>query len=196
MLGELSLVLFGYLAGSIPIAFLAARRRGVDLRAAGSGNLGASNVFRTTGKLVGFWVALLDVLKGVAVVMVADGFDAGASLRTTCGLSAIVGHIYPVWLGFRGGKGVATTCGVFAVLAPAATTWLAPFFAAALWYTRYVSLASIFTAAMLGPVIYLTGASRDVVVGGVVAGALVVFRHRSNLVRLQAGTERRLGQRA
>lgn len=196
MLAELALGVFGYLSGSIPFAFLFARRRGIDLRAAGSGNLGASNVFRTTGKLVGFWVALLDVLKGAVVVMVADAFEAGPSLRVTCGLAAVVGHVYPVWLRFRGGKGVATTAGVFAVLAPTATTWLAPLFAAALWYTRYVSLASIFVAAMLGPLIYLTGGSRDVVIGGLLAGALVVFRHRSNLARLQAGTERRLGQRA
>ena len=196
MRSDLLLVLLGYLVGSIPFAFLLAKLRGIDLRSAGSGNLGASNVFRTTGKLIGFWVAVLDVMKGVAVVMIAERAGAPLEVRAACGLMAIVGHIYPWWLGFRGGKGVATTCGVFAALTPPVIAWLAPLFVGALWCTRYVSLASVATAAMLGPALLAVGAPTAVGVAGFLAGLLVVFRHRSNLARVHDGTERRLGQRA
>lgn len=190
------LLVLGYLVGSVPFAFLLARRRGIDVRAAGSGNVGASNVFRTTGKLVGFVVALLDVIKGAAVVVVAHRLTADPSVGAWAGVAAIVGHIYPVWLRFKGGKGVATTCGVFVVLAPLPAAWLAPVFAALLWVSRYVSIASIGVAALLGPATYVAQAPAAVVWAGFFVGALVVYRHRPNVARLQAGTERRVGQRA
>ncbi len=189
-------VVLSYLAGSVPFAFLLARRRGIDLRSAGSGNVGASNVFRTTGKLAGVIAALLDVVKGAAVVMLLQRLQVDPSVRAAAGVAAVVGHIYPVWLRFNGGKGVATTCGVFAVLAPAATGGLAVLFAALLGASRYVSVASMGVATLLGPATYVAGAHITVVRAGFLAGALVVYRHRSNLVRLQAGTERRVGQRA
>ncbi len=192
----IGVVVLSYLAGSVPFAFLLARRRGIDLRSAGSGNVGASNVFRTTGKLAGVIAAFLDVVKGAAVVMLLQRLQVDPTVRAAAGVAAVVGHIYPVWLRFNGGKGVATTCGVFAVLAPAATGGLAVLFAALLGASRYVSVASMGVAALLGPATYVAGAHVTVVRAGFLAGALVVYRHRSNLVRLQAGTERRVGQRA
>lgn len=191
-----SWLVVSYLVGSMPFAFLLARRSGVDLRAVGSGNLGASNVFRTTSKAAGFLVASLDVIKGAAVVLVARRFDFDLSLQAISGVAAVVGHIFPVWLRFRGGKGVATTCGAFAVLAPAAVAWLAVAFVSTLWVGRYVSVASIVAVGLLGPVSYATGAPRAVVIAACLSGVLVVYRHRSNLSRIRSGTERRIGQRA
>jgi len=185
-----------YLVGSLPFAFLLARRSGVDLRAVGSGNLGASNVFRTTSKTTGVVVALLDVIKGAAVVLIARRFEFDLSVQAVSGVAAVIGHVFPVWLRFRGGKGVATTCGAFAVLAPGAVAWLAIGFGGTLWVGRYVSVASMVAAGLLGPVSYATGAPPVVVVAACLSGLLVVFRHRSNVSRIRLGTERRVGQRA
>ncbi len=114
-------VLFGYLAGSVPFAFLLARRAGIDVRVAGSGNVGAANVLRTTGTGRAVTVMLLDVAKGAAAVIIVSIAAGGASIAALTGTAAIVGHIYPVWLRFHGGKGVAVAAGVFSVLAPVAT---------------------------------------------------------------------------
>src|SRR6185436_9871557 len=118
----LLLAVIGYLLGSIPFALiLTSRMGGVDVRTIGSGNVGAANVFRTTGSSMGLGVLALDLAKGVAAVVLAQRLTTGPVTPTAAGLAAILGHIYPVWLRFRGGKGVATACGVFAVLAPLAT---------------------------------------------------------------------------
>ena len=113
--------LFGYLLGSVPFAFLLARRAGVDVRVAGSGNVGAANVLRTSGMPLGVAVMALDISKGAATVLTAHAAAAGLISIAIAGASAIVGHIYPIWLGFRGGKGVAVAAGVFGILAPLAT---------------------------------------------------------------------------
>jgi glycerol-3-phosphate acyltransferase PlsY len=191
------LVCLGYAIGSIPFAFLLARRWGrVDVRQAGSGNVGAANVFRTTGRSLGLAVMLLDLAKGSAVVLLADRLGAGDSVRTATGVAAVVGHVFPVWLRFRGGKGVATTCGVFVLLAPLATAVALGGFVITLLISRYVSLASVIAAVLLPSMAYTTRAPAAVLAGvGIVTG-LVLFRHRANLARLRAGTERRLGQRA
>jgi acyl phosphate:glycerol-3-phosphate acyltransferase len=190
-------VAFGYLLGSVPFAYLLARRHaGIDLRRAGSGNVGAANVLRTIGVRIGLGAMMLDVAKGAAAVLVAERLGAGPVGPTAAGLAAIVGHMYPVWLGFRGGKGVATTCGVFAVLAPLATAIAGALFVTAVWWSRYVSIGSVVGSVMLGPLAYLTHAPAPVVVGAVVAGAIVLERHRANVGRLLAGVERRIGQRA
>src|SRR5262245_7324847 len=106
------LIVLGYVLGSIPFAFVVARRWGhVDLRRSGSGNIGAANVFRTSGILIGLSVLALDVAKGAMAVVLAQRLRAGSAGLTAAGIAAVIGHIYPVWLGFRGGKGVATACG-------------------------------------------------------------------------------------
>ena len=114
-------ILLGYLAGSVPFAFLLARRAGIDVRFAGSGNVGAANVMRTTGTRRAILVMSLDVAKGALAVALALVAHAGVTLTALAAAAAVVGHIYPVWLRFHGGKGVAVAAGVFAVLTPIAT---------------------------------------------------------------------------
>ncbi len=184
-----------YLVGSIPFALLWTRRlHGVDLRRVGSGNIGATNVMRTAGPRAAIAVVLLDVVKGAAVVTFAGRALPGAAVPAA-GVAAILGHIYPVWLRFRGGKGVATAFGVFGVLAPVGAALCFLCVLGTVWATRYVSLGSVVATLTLGPLAYLTDAPPSVVVAAVASAALVVERHRSNLARLQAGTERRFGQR-
>jgi glycerol-3-phosphate acyltransferase PlsY len=188
-------VLIGYLAGSVPFAFLLARTAGVDVRLAGSGNVGAANVLRTTGAGRGVMVLMLDVAKGAAAVLLAHAMAGGATLAALTGAAAIVGHIYPVWLRFHGGKGVAVAAGVFSVLAPAATAVAGFLFLVTVWSTRYVSLGSVAATLALPPVAWLAGAPLTVVLVAGGTGILILFRHRTNLRRLLAGTERRMGAR-
>jgi glycerol-3-phosphate acyltransferase PlsY len=139
-------------------------------------------------------VALLDIAKGAVAVMLAQWAGLDPAARTAVGVAAVVGHLHPAWLHFRGGKGVATACGAFAVLAPAATGIACAVFVAFVWITRYVSVGSMAAVAAVGPLAYVLAAPGPVVVGAVVTAILVIERHRSNLARLRAGTERRLGQ--
>ena len=190
-------IVVGYLCGSVPFAYLLARRhRGIDLRTAGSGNVGAANLLRTTTKKIGVSAMALDVAKGIASVLMARQIDPGTTGPAVAGVAAVLGHIYPVWLGFRGGKGVATTCGVFSILAPPATALATLVFLFLVWWTRYISLGSVAGSLLLPPLAYLTGASDVTVVAAILAAAIVVNRHRSNLRRVFAGIERRLGQNA
>ena len=187
-------VLLGYLAGSVPFAFLLAKRAGIDVRVAGSGNVGAANVMRTTGTGRALAVMSLDVAKGAAAVILAQIVTGGAALAAATGAAAVVGHIYPVWLRFHGGKGVAVAAGVFAVLAPLATAVAAALFVVTVWLTRYVSLGSIAATLALPPAAWLAGAPTIVVTAATGTAALILFRHRANLRRLLAGTERRVGR--
>ncbi len=189
-------VVAAYLVGSLPFAWLMARRvAGIDIRFAGSGNLGAANVFRTTGRLPGIAVAVLDVSKGACAVLIAERAGLPVSGCTAAGLAAVAGHLFPVWFNFRGGKGVATTCGAFSMLAPAATAVSVAVFFVGVWFTRYVSVGSIAAGASLGPLAYMTGAPSVVVLGAVLAGTGVVLKHVPNIARVRAGTERRFGRR-
>jgi glycerol-3-phosphate acyltransferase PlsY len=193
----LTFIVLAYLIGSIPFALLTARRWGtVDLRAIGSGNLGAANVMRASGVAAGVTVAVLDMAKGAASVALAARFSADGATPAFAGLAAIVGHIYPIWLRFRGGKGVATACGVFAVLTPPVVPPLVAVFLASVWLTKYISLGSLLATLALPPIAYAVGGSAPVLVAATAASAIIVFRHRSNLVRLRSGTERRIGARA
>jgi glycerol-3-phosphate acyltransferase PlsY len=187
-------VLLGYLAGSVPFAYLLARRAGIDVRVAGSGNVGAANVMRTTGTGRAIAVMSLDVAKGAAAVALAQLASGGAALVAATGAAAIVGHIYPVWLRFHGGKGVAVAAGVFAVLAPLATAFAVTLFVLTVWLTRYVSLGSIAATLALPPAAWLAGAPAAVVSAASGSAALILFRHRGNFRRLRAGTERRMGR--
>ncbi|MGE3276061.1 MAG: glycerol-3-phosphate 1-O-acyltransferase PlsY [Vicinamibacterales bacterium] len=190
-------ILFGYGIGSLPIGYLiASRLRGIDLRRVGSGNVGATNVYRTAGLAVALLVMALDMAKGAGSVFLVSREAAGGAAPVAAGVAAVIGHVYPIWLRFRGGKGVATAAGVFAVLAPFATLLAASVFVVTVWITRYVSLGSVVATAALPPLAWMANAPLPVVVGGVIAALLVIERHRGNLARLQAGTERRLGQRA
>jgi glycerol-3-phosphate acyltransferase PlsY len=191
------IVIVAYLIGSVPFALLLARRWGAaDLRRIGSGNLGAANVLRASGVKAGVLVAVLDITKGAVSVMLAQRFADHAAAPAAAGLAAIVGHIYPVWLRFRGGKGVATACGVFSVLTPFAIPPALGIFVVAVWLTKYISLGSMLASVALPPIAYATGSPAPAVAAALVASAIIVFRHRSNVVRLRTGTERRIGARA
>lgn len=197
MLDSLLPVAFGYGVGSLPLGYLLARMlRGVDLRRVGSGNVGAANVYRATGLGFALLVMALDMTKGVTSVVIASRLASGSAAPAAAAVAAVLGHIYPVWLRFRGGKGVATAAGAFAVLAPIATALAAGVFVSAIWMTRYVSLGSLVATATLPALAWMTDAPVPVIVGGLLAALVIIERHRSNLARLQAGTERRLGQRA
>jgi glycerol-3-phosphate acyltransferase PlsY len=192
-----AVILFGYLLGSIPFALLMARRwNAADLRRVGSGNLGAANVMRASGVRAGVLVALLDMLKGALSVLVAERLSPSAAAPAVAGLAAIVGHIYPVWLRFRGGKGVATACGVFSILTPLAVPPALAVFVAAVWITKYISLGSVLASIVLPPLAYAAGGQGPAIAAASAAAIIIVFRHRSNVARLRAGTERRLGVQA
>lgn len=185
-----------YLIGSIPFALILSRRWGADLRQVGSGNLGAANVMRASGVSAGVLVAALDMAKGAASVWIATRVSDGAELPAAAGFAAILGHVYPVWLRFRGGKGVATACGVFSILTPLAVPPALALFALTVWFTQYISLGSVLASMALPPLAYALGSPVPAVIAAAAASAIIVFRHRSNVLRVWMGTERRVGARA
>jgi glycerol-3-phosphate acyltransferase PlsY len=187
-------ILLGYLAGSVPFGFLLARRAGIDVRIAGSGNVGAANVLRTAGAWRGIAVMTLDIAKGAAAVLLANPAPGGRPLAALAGAAAVVGHIYPVWLRFHGGKGVAVAAGVFGILSPVATAVAALLFLFTVGFSRYVSLGSIAATLALPPMAWWAGAPRAVVAAAAGTGALILFRHRANVRRLRCGTERKVGR--
>jgi len=190
-------IVAAYLVGSVPFALLLSRRWGArDLRRIGSGNLGAANVLRASGVTAGVLVAMLDILKGAVSVMLAQRLGGDQAGSAAAGVAAIVGHVYPVWLRFRGGKGVATACGVFSILTPLAVPPALAIFIATVWATKYISLGSVIASVALPVIAYISAAPPSVVAAACGAAALIVLRHRTNLWRVRAGTERRLGVRA
>jgi glycerol-3-phosphate acyltransferase PlsY len=195
-------VALAYLLGSIPFGYLIVRAGGKgDVRETGSGGTGATNVTRRAGKGAGLLTLLLDALKGAAAVLVArlvltEGFSVDWWVAAAA-VSVVAGHVFPVWLGFRGGKGVATGLGVFAVLAPLALLCALPVFVLVVWATRYVSLGSIVTAALMPLAVWALGARAGARVeelmpaltAASIGGALIIFMHRANIGRLLRGEE-------
>jgi glycerol-3-phosphate acyltransferase PlsY len=189
-------LLVGYGVGSLPLGYLmTSRLTGIDLRRVGSGNVGATNVYRAAGLTLALVVVLVDLAKGASSVLLTARMTSGSATPVAAGLAAIIGHVYPIWLRFQGGKGVATACGVFLALAPLATAVAAGSFLLVVWITRYVSLGSVVATALLPALVWMTNEPIPVVAGAIVSALLVIERHRTNLVRLHAGTERRLGQK-
>jgi glycerol-3-phosphate acyltransferase PlsY len=205
-------LLAAYLSGSVPFAFLLGKARGVDIRQAGSGNIGATNLGRICGKKWGVAGFALDTLKGALPVLVAGFFrqdfasgDAApwllALLWVAVGIAAVLGHVFPVWLGFKGGKGVATSLGVLLGFWPVLT--LPGLAAGLIWVglcyaTGFVSLASVLAAASVPPLAYAAAIyfkEDRLVFGGfaLMLALLVVFKHRANIARLKAGTEPKAG---
>jgi glycerol-3-phosphate acyltransferase PlsY len=191
-----------YLLGSIPTGYLVARVRGVDIRAAGSGNIGATNVMRILGKPAGIAVLVVDGLKGFAACAWLCDVVAGAfgvplaqanSLRIVAGVAAVVGHNFTCWLHFRGGKGIATSAGAYFALAPLAAGIALGVWMVMLALGRYVSLASIAAAVALPTAVWLTkGLALGIVTS--VLGLMAIWKHRGNIGRLLKGTESRLGR--
>jgi acyl phosphate:glycerol-3-phosphate acyltransferase len=185
-----------YLLGSIPFGLLLGKLFGAaDIRKAGSGNIGATNVARVAGPLAGILTLLLDAAKGaLAIVLAARLSDQSSTWMMIAGLCALVGHCFPIWLGFHGGKGVATAAGVFLVLCPPAFLGAAILFLLVLAYWRFVSLGSIAAAAAMPLLIYFLWAPHHappyaVTFGSLAAALLIVYRHDANIQRLVQGDE-------
>jgi acyl phosphate:glycerol-3-phosphate acyltransferase len=195
-------VVVGYILGSIPFAYLAGRvTRGIDLREHGSGNLGATNVYRTLGWKVAVVVFLLDVLKGAAPVLLVRRFGVGAHVELwsiAAGVAAIAGHAKPVFLLWRGGgKGVATATGVFLALAPIPTLVAMATWTVVVALSGYVSLASLFAAVALPvAVAVLIGVHATIFPVAVAIALFVFWSHRANIGRLRRGEEHRFGRKA
>ncbi len=220
--------LLAFLLGSIPFGLIVAKAKGIDIRQHGSGNIGATNVFRIVGKKYGITCLILDALKGFIPVVIAmnlvriDGrepqfsFDflssyqlllpaaeqmKGQLVHVLTALAAVLGHNYSPWLGFKGGKGIATSAGVLIALMPAAVVILLLVFIITLVTTRYVSLASMVSSAAL-PLVTLWGSwhhgriqdgtwNKPLFVFSVLIAVLAIWKHRTNIVRIRAGTESR-----
>jgi len=187
-------IIASYLLGSIPTGIVISWIFGKgDPRKAGSGNIGATNVGRTSGRLAGVLTLLGDVLKGGVPVFLAFQFYPESLFVSLVGLAAFLGHLFPVYLGFKGGKGVATGLGVMVVICPLATLLSAAVFALAAYLKRYVSLASMVAAAMLPVFMSFFPRGRNYVGMGVVVAVLIIWKHKDNIKRLAAGTENRIG---
>jgi len=193
----LALALLGaYLLGAIPFSYLVARRFGVaDVRQVGSGNVGATNVMRSAGKTAGLIAFVLDASKGAVAALLAGRLAGPGWLPAVAALLAVLGHMYPVWLGFRGGKGVATGAGAFLPLVPQATLGALIVFVLALALLRYVSLASILSALSLALLAWVLHAAPATAWCATLCAALIVAKHHSNVARIWNGTENRLGRK-
>jgi len=205
-LANLVIVAAAYLLGSIPTGYLLVRIfRKQDIRSVGSGNIGATNVLRSGSKALAAATFLLDVCKGAAAVylggFLAVQLSSPAPLRNMqalAALGAVLGHVFPVWLGFRGGKGVATGFGVFLVLAPIAALGAIAVFAVVLAITRYVSLASIAGAASFPIIAWFTvpgDRTPFFVAVQITVALLIIAKHHANIDRLLHGQESRIGAR-
>jgi glycerol-3-phosphate acyltransferase PlsY len=186
-------LLASYLIGAIPTGVLLTRLAGVgDVRQAGSGNIGATNVYRVAGRRLGILTLVGDALKGVAPVLFAIAVLHFPDFRVgLMALAAFLGHCFPVYLGFKGGKGVATALGIYLVLSPLAVLVAFLIFALILWKWRFVSLASICAAAAIPFLVFLFQQSPALFGVSLAISALVILRHQTNIQRLINGTENR-----
>jgi len=184
-----------YLIGGIPFGYVLVRwRTGEDVRTQGSGNIGATNVARTTGKALGILTLLLDIGKGALAVWLMDWATGGDSLwMSLAALAVILGHAFPVFLKFQGGKAVASFVGAFLYLTPGPLGAIVILFVAVLGVTKYVSLASMI-GALLFPLAcwLLVQPPLPVLLAAIVGGAFIIWRHRANWERLRAGRENAL----
>jgi acyl phosphate:glycerol-3-phosphate acyltransferase len=187
---------FGYLLGSIPFGLVLTKLTGgPDLRAVGSGNIGATNVLRTGRKALAAATLIGDMLKGTVAVLLAQQFGLGAAIAggLAAGLGAVLGHLFPVWLGFKGGKGVATYIGVLLAL-----VWQAALAFGVIWIavaaaTRYSSLSGLVASAAMPAILWFMGYPAEAALF-LILTALIWFMHRANIARLLNGTEGKIGR--
>ncbi len=197
-----------YLLGSIPTGYLVAKSRGVDIRTVGSGNIGATNVFRILGKPAGIFVLTVDALKGflacffvgpLAYRLLVGPLEHDSAthefLKITGGFLAILGHNYTCWLKFKGGKGIATSAGAMLGLLPLALAASLGAWLIGLAISRYVSVASILAAFILPFSAWWSGYSQRMIAVAAIVGALAIYKHRANIQRLLNGTENRIGKK-
>lgn len=197
-------VILAYLLGALPFGLVIAKSRGIDIRKTGSGNIGATNVMRSVGKPWGILTLVLDAIKGLIPtaffddILIQIGYIQTPPiwLPIVCGVAAILGHSFPIYLGFRGGKGVATSAGFLLGIAPWSLLIGLITFALVFGASRYVSLGSL-CAAIVVPVVSIWLASNQPLTSSVlfVLAALVIWRHKGNIVRLLNGTENQISFR-
>lgn len=182
-----------YVLGSVPTGlWLGLRLRGMDIREHGSKNIGATNTMRVLGKQLGAVALACDIAKGLIPVLLAQRYGTWEYLPIACGLAAIVGHTFPIFLKFKGGKGVATSAGVFLGLAPIPMLIAALVFGVTLAATRMVSAGSILAAAAMAISVFVFPVALPIRVITCVVAALVIYKHRSNVQRILAGTENKI----
>jgi glycerol-3-phosphate acyltransferase PlsY len=192
MITAIASILLAYLLGAIPFGYLLVKwRTGRDVRTMGSGNIGATNVLRTTGRAAGVLTLLLDIGTGYVAVWLAGRLSGNsATVMSAAALAAMLGHAYPVFLRFRGGKAVATFLGAFLRLAPPAILAALIVFIIVVWRTRYISMGSIVSSGTFPLAVWLIVHPPWVVVAAAAAGgAFIIWRHKENIQRLRAGTE-------
>jgi glycerol-3-phosphate acyltransferase PlsY len=192
----LVIVALAYLVGSIPFGLILSKifaKR--DIRSAGSGNIGATNVMRVLGKKLGVLTLMFDILKGALFVILAEVVTHSEIWASLAGLAAFLGHLYPIYLKFRGGKGVATSVGIFLFLAPYALLVDIVIFLLVVYQTRYVSLGSIIAAALLPVILLVFSSSYVYVILAVIMGGFIILRHRDNIQRLKQGRETKFGEK-
>ncbi len=194
-----------YLLGSVPTGYLVGKAKGVDIRTVGSGNMGATNVFRVLGKAAGVFVLIVDGLKGYAAcawvsVLVLKFMPVPDNqvelIKIVAGISAVLGHNFTCWLKFKGGKGVATSAGIYFALAPAAAGIALGVWVVLFALTRYVSVASIAASIVLPAIVWIMSTSLVLQIFTTLLGLLVVIKHKGNIQRLMKGTENRIGRRS
>ena len=185
------LILAAYLIGAIPTGVILTRLvGGEDIRSAGSGNIGATNVYRVAGRKLGVITLVGDCLKGAIPTLLAQQvFNLTETGVALVALAAFIGHCYPVYLGFKGGKGVATALGIFLVLSPLSVLCILVVFVLVLWKWRYISLASISSAASIPLLVLLFERSFALFLATLVIGAIVIWRHKGNIELLRSGAE-------
>ncbi len=192
MIQNIALVFIAYFIGSIPTGLLLTRAfGGVDIRTTGSGNIGATNVYRTMGRTVGILTLIGDCLKGVVPVVAARALGCSDLIISLAGVAAFLGHIFPIFLKFKGGKGVATALGVFLSVSPLAVLCSLGIFIIVLVPWRYVSLASISAAAMMPVFAALIDRKPAIIAMSLAIASIVIVKHSSNIKRLINGTENR-----
>jgi len=189
---ELLIGVLGYFIGSIPFSFIVSKQLGkIDIREHGSGNSGATNVFRTLGKKAGLLAFLGDFVKGYLAASIGLAFFSTTGALICAGM-AIIGHCYPVWLKFKGGKGVATSAGMIMAITPLVGAVLIVTQLSIIYFSRLMSLASIIAAALYPILVFIFGYEPEYIAYSTFIGLFVIYRHRANLKRLLNGTESKL----
>lgn len=189
------LSLVSFLIGSIPVGQIIAGSRGIDLQKVGSGNIGATNVLRTAGKLPALMTLIGDAVKGMAVILLAGFLDVGILYQGVLGIIAVLGHNFSIFLKFRGGKGVATSLGVLSIYAPLAALVTVILWLLTVALTRYSSLAAVISFCSLPLSIFLLDAKEKLPIA-IIISIILLVRHKDNIKRLVAGTESRIGRKA
>jgi len=183
-------IIIGYLIGSIPFGVIAGKLRKIDIRKVGSGNIGATNIYRTLGTAPAVIVFILDILKGALAVYIAQAMIPDSpAIIVVSGIAAIIGHMYPVYIGFKGGKGSATGLGVLLGITPDLFIIAMIYVAVAITVTRYVSVTSISGVLLLAALMFTFHKPVEYSIAAIIVAILVIYKHAPNIKRLLSGTE-------